>query len=124
MPIIKHTAAPSFALPGLTVTGLASPSRGAQETSVWRLSIAPGTPGTEHTVDREEVFVAMHGHAVATLAGQRHELHAGDALIVPAHVPFSLANPGPEPFEAVAALPVGGRAAMLAGEPSVPPWAV
>lgn len=124
MPIIKHTAAPSFALPGVTVTGLASPSRGAQETSVWRLTIAPGTPGTEHTIDREEVFVALHGHAIATLAGQRHELRAGDALIVPAHVAFSLANPGPEPFEAVAALPVGGRVTLPAGEPFIPPWAV
>jgi quercetin dioxygenase-like cupin family protein len=124
MPIIKHSAAPSFQLPGLTITGLASPSRGATETSVWRLALAPGTPGAEHTVDREEVFIALRGHAIATVAGERHELGAGDALIVPPHVPFSLANLGAEPFEAVAALPVGGRAAMPAGEPFVPPWAV
>jgi quercetin dioxygenase-like cupin family protein len=124
MPIIKHSAAPSFSLPGLTVTGLASPSRGAHETSVWRLAIAPGTPGAEHTLDREEVFIALSGRAVATLGGERHELAAGDALIVPANVVFSLANPGSEPFEAVAALPVGGRAAMPAGEPFAPPWTV
>ncbi len=124
MPVIKQTTAPSFELPGLRVTGLASPSRGAKETSVWRLSIAPGTPGVEHSVDREEIFVVLHGQAVATLDGQSHDVRAGDALIVPAHVSFSLANRSTEPFEAIAALPVGGRASMTAGEPFSPPWTV
>ncbi|MDX6580052.1 MAG: hypothetical protein QOJ47_1601, partial [Gaiellales bacterium] len=39
-----------------------------------------------------------------------------------AHQRFSLANPFDAPFEAVVVLPVGGRAAMLGGEPFVPPW--
>lgn len=124
MPVIRSSTAPRFNLPGLDVTGLAAPSRGARETSVWRLVLAPGTPGTLHTVDREEVFVALAGRAVATLGGAEHELTAGDALVVPAGAPFALANPGPEPFEAVAALPVGGRAALPAGAPFAPPWTV
>lgn len=123
MPIIRSSSAPRFTLPGLDVTGLASPSRGSCETCMWRLVLAPGTPGALHTVDREEIFVATAGRATVTLAGVEHELAAGDALVVPAHEPFALANPGAEPFEAVVALPVGGRAAMPAGDPFVPPWA-
>ena len=42
MPVIPAATAPSFTAPGLAVTGLAAPSRGATETSVWRLTLAPG----------------------------------------------------------------------------------
>ena len=122
MPIIRADAAPQFTIPGLTVTGLAAPSRGACETCVWRLSLAPNTPGAVHSVDREEIFVVLAGRAVATIDDERLELAPGDALIVPAAHPFSLANPGAEPFEAIAVLPVGGLAAMPAGAPFAPPW--
>jgi quercetin dioxygenase-like cupin family protein len=122
MPVIASASAPTFDLPGLHVTGLAAPSRGCRETAVWRLALAPRTAGTLHTVDREEVFVMIAGRAVAQLADDTLELAAGDALVVPANVPFSLANPYDEVCEAIAALPVGGRAAMPGGEPFAPPW--
>lgn len=122
MPVIKYETAPSFDLPGLRVTGLASPSRGCRETNVWRLAIAPHTDGTLHSVDREEIFVAISGRAIVELAGESIALAPGDALVVPANQPFALANPHAEPFEAIAALPVGGRAAMPGGEPFAPPW--
>lgn len=122
MPIIRSSAAPQFTIPGHTVTGLAAPSRGARETCVWRLALAARTPGTVHTVDREEIFVVLTGRAVATLAGDTLDLAPGDALIVPAEQPFSLANPHPEPFEAIAVLPVGSLATMPAGAPFAPPW--
>jgi mannose-6-phosphate isomerase-like protein (cupin superfamily) len=123
MPLITNDQTPTFAVPGLTVTGLAAPSRGASETSVWRLAVAPDTPGTPHSVDREEIFVALAGRAVATLAGHAVPVEAGEALIVPAGETFDLANPYAEPFEAVAVMPVGGRATLPGGEPFVPPWA-
>jgi mannose-6-phosphate isomerase-like protein (cupin superfamily) len=123
MPIIKSATAPMFDIPGLHVTGLAAPSRGSSETSVWRIAIAPATDGTVHTVDREEIFVALAGRAVAQVAGETFALDAGDALVVPANVPFALANPFGEPFEAIAALPVGGRATLPGGEAFTPPWA-
>lgn len=123
MPIIKSAAAPTFDVPGLHVTGLASPSRGSRETSIWRIAIAPATSGTQHSCDREEIFVALAGRAVAELAGETIALEAGDALVVPANVPFAIANPYGEPFEAIAALPVGGRAMLPGGEAFTPPWA-
>ena len=123
MPHISKTDAPTFTLPGLTFTGLAAPSRGATETSVWTIEIAPETPGTPHSVDREEVFVALAGRATAMLAGREQDVAAGEALIVPAGETFALANPHGEPFRAVVALPVGGRATLPDGEPFTPPWA-
>jgi mannose-6-phosphate isomerase-like protein (cupin superfamily) len=123
MPHIKASEAPQFEIPGLTVTGFASPSRGARETSTWRLVLAPGTPGARHSCDREEIFVVLSGAAHATLDTEQIELAPGDTLIVPANTPFSLANPGSDPCVAIAMFPVGGRAAMPGGEPFVPPWA-
>ena len=123
MPVVSATEAPTFRIPHAVFTGLASPSRGAAETSVWRVTVEPGAPGAEHSVDREEVFVALSGRAVARLDGVEHRIGAGDALIVPANRAFSLANPHEEPFEAVVALPVGGRARTGDAEPFTPPWA-
>lgn len=122
MPIIKAATAPRFELPFLNVDGLAAPSRGSRETCVWRLTLTPGAPAAVHSVDREEVFVALAGRATATLAGEEIRLEPGDALIVPAGEAFGIANPGSEPFVAIAALPVGGRAAMPESEPFQPPW--
>lgn len=123
MPILKSSDAPHFNLPGLQVAGLASPTRGSRETSVWRLTLSAATSGTRHTVDREELFVAVAGRAVASLGEETLELSAGDTLVVPPHVPFALGNPHAEPFEAIAVLPVGGRATLPGGAPFVPPWA-
>jgi mannose-6-phosphate isomerase-like protein (cupin superfamily) len=124
MPVIRSTEAPVFELPGLQVTALAAPSRGATETCAWRLRLAPGTPGVPHSVDREEIFLAVAGTATARVGATTHSLRPGDALIVPAGEEFSLGNPGTEVFEAVAVLPVGGRAMMPGGEGFCPPWTV
>lgn len=122
MPIIRAAAAPTFKMHGLSVTGLAAPSRGSSESSVWRLFLPPGAPGVEHTVDREEIFVALAGRAVAKVDGQRLDLTVGDTLIVPAGVPFSLATGEGEGFEALAIAPVGVRATVPPGPPFAPPW--
>jgi len=123
VPHIAKDAAPTFTIPGLTVTGFAAPSRGATETSVWMIELAPGAPATPHTMDREEVFVALAGRATATVAEREHDVSAGEALIVPAGETFALANPHGEPFRAVVALPVGGRARLVDGDAFIPPWA-
>lgn len=123
MPLIAAVDAPTFALDDLTVVGLASPSRHAVETSVWRLSLAAGAAGAEHTVDREEIFVALRGQADFVVAGEVVPVGAGDALVVPASTPFRVEARGVETFEAVCVLPVGAMATLPGGAPFVPPWA-
>ncbi|MGW4844373.1 cupin domain-containing protein [Nocardia brasiliensis] len=123
MPVIKSADAPTFEAPFMTAVGLAAPSRGSTENSVWRFVMQPGNPGHAHAVSREEIFVALSGRASVTIDGETRELHAGDALIVPAHTVFSVAVPGDDPFEAVAILPVGAYAQAPGGDPISPPWA-
>jgi quercetin dioxygenase-like cupin family protein len=123
MNIVRKADAPVFHLPGLCVTGLASPSRGAAETCAWHIAIAPGTGGVPHRVTREEIFVALRGTAVARVDQHEQTLRAGDALVVPRDTEFSLANPGGESFEAIVAFPVGGKAITGSDAPFTPPWA-
>ena len=122
MPLVRNDEAPIYNLYGVYVRGLAAPSRGSRETSVWRLRLPPGAPGAPHSVDREEIFVALSGRALATIERTQHELVPGDTLIVPAGLTFSLANPGGEAFEALAVAPAGVRAQLPGGEPFAPPW--
>lgn len=122
MALVSGHDAPRFDRGGTHVIGLASPSRGASATSVWRLRLDPGEVSPEHTLNAEEVFVALAGAATAALAGEATAVRAGDALIVPPGQPFTIATAGDEPFEAVVCMPAGGTA-VLDGETIVPPWA-
>ena len=55
MPIITAEDAPTFETPGATITGLASPSRGATDVAAWRIALEPGHESPKHSlVDREE----------------------------------------------------------------------
>ncbi|RKS09456.1 cupin domain [Nocardiopsis sp. Huas11] len=123
MPVVHSSTAPEFSMHNATFTGLAAPSRGATETCVWRTELAPGVEGREHALTREEVLVVLAGAAVATVDGAEHALSDGDALIVPPHTPFALANPHERPCTLMAVLPVGGQAVLPEGEPFTPPWA-
>ncbi len=123
MPIIAAGSAPQLAIPGLHVVGRAAPSRGARESCVWEVEVAPGAPGTPHQVSREEIFLCLDGRAEAEVGGERVALGPGDTLVVPANTSFKLANPGTEPFRAVCVLPVGGQALLPGGAPFTPPWA-
>lgn len=123
MPVNKGASAPVFDLPHVTFTGLASPSTGAKETSVWRTSVKPGTKPDPHFFDHEEVLVLIAGKGYALLDGERHDVVAGDTIIVPAGCMFGLGNESDELFEAIVSLPVGTMATMASGESLVPPMA-
>lgn len=123
MPINKASTAPVFELPNVTFTGLASPSRGSKETCVWRTSVKPGVRPDPHFFDHEEVLIIVAGRGYAQLDGERHDVAAGDAIIVPAGCMFGLGNESDEPFEAIVSLPVGTVATMANGDTLVPPMA-
>jgi mannose-6-phosphate isomerase-like protein (cupin superfamily) len=123
MPVIPAPSSATHELPGARFTALVGPARGARDTSVWRVELAPGATPTPHQVTREEVFVILSGRARITIAGVESEASAGDAVLVPAHTPFSIACAGETPLGALCCLPVGGQAVLPGGEPFTPPWA-
>src|SRR6187399_3191082 len=84
MPLIERHSAPTFQLPGTHFTGLAAPSRGSTETSVWLVELAAGTPAVPHCLTREEIFVCLEGQANARLGDEEFLVGPGSALVVPA----------------------------------------
>lgn len=123
MPVLPAPTAPTHELGGARFTSLAAPSRGSTDTSVWVVDIAAGTPGAQHRLTREEVFVVLSGRAEVRLGEEISYAEAGDAIVVPPDVPFALAPAGPEGLRALCCLPVGGQAQLADGAPFVPPWA-
>jgi mannose-6-phosphate isomerase-like protein (cupin superfamily) len=121
--IISSDDAPIFRQGGVTAVGYASPSRGATDLSLWRLSLAAGETSPPHSLTREEVFLALGGSAVATIDGVEHRFAAGDCLVVAAGVPFVL-TAGADGLDAVCAMAAGGQATILPDGPTIaPPWA-
>jgi quercetin dioxygenase-like cupin family protein len=115
--------APVFENDGITVRSLAVPSRGSSELAVWSLDMAPGASGREHTVDREEVFVAQSGRIVGTVGGVEHVIGAGDALILAPHTPFSIRNGSATERATATVCTSAGITASLGGQVVLPPWA-
>jgi mannose-6-phosphate isomerase-like protein (cupin superfamily) len=123
MPVITAASAARFdPAPGTGIVGLASPSRGSQELSAWRVRLDPGVSSPAHEVDREEVFVVLEGRVRVTYEDHAEEAEAGGALVVPTGREFTLTNPGPDAFEAVVCAPAAIRA-TAGGETFPPPWA-
>lgn len=124
MPIVFAKNAREFNLPNVTFTPRAAPSLGATLNSVWQFRVAPHAPGALHQLTKEEIIVALLGHAVVTLGNKKFQITAGDTIIVPANIDFGLANESDTGFEAIAILPVGAQAMMSGELPFTPPWAI
>jgi quercetin dioxygenase-like cupin family protein len=123
MPILNAPPEPTHALPHARFTSLATPQRGTRETSVWRVRLESGGEPARHSVTREEIFVVLSGTARVLWDDASQEARPGDAIVVPADVPFALDCAGPEPVELLCCLPVGGQA-RLGDQLFTPPWAL
>src|SRR2546421_226052 len=97
--IIRADDAPRFGQDGVAVVGYASPSRGGASVAAWRLTLEPGAASPVHELTDGEAFVALAGSATFEFDGRRREVGGGDAIWVPADLPFRLVNEGDKPFE-------------------------
>ena len=121
MPVLSSHDAPVFDAGGARITGLASPSRGANDVAAWRVEFVPDHPSPRHSLTREETFVVLAGVITARFDDHDETAESGDALIVPAGVEFSLVARD-NAAEALCIMPVGGMAVTADG-PFTPAWA-
>lgn len=124
MSVLPAPLAPTHELGTTLFTSLATPSRGASDTAVWRVELAPRTPGAVHTLTSEEVFVVLDGTATVRLDGQSDTAQSGDAIVVPAGVSFELANETDTRLQLLCCMPVGGQATLAEGTVITPPWSL
>jgi mannose-6-phosphate isomerase-like protein (cupin superfamily) len=122
MQVIRANEAPTFQLPGVTFTVLASPSHGSPGLCTWKLTVDPGAGGDQpHTLDRDEVFMVLSGTVQVTPDGEK--LEPGDAVVVTAGEPIQLTNLGDGVAELHVAITAGFTGTMADGTTVQPPWA-
>jgi len=122
--VTRASEAPTFRLPGLQFTGLASPSRGSAGVCTWRLTLEPGLESPEpHSLDRDEIFMVTRGAVRLAMGGE--PVSAGDVAVVPAGTAIQVANAGDGEAEVVVAIAAGFTASGADGsEIGTPPWAL
>jgi quercetin dioxygenase-like cupin family protein len=122
MPVLRTPKTFTHELPHARFCSLATPSRGASETCVWRVQLSASNEPPPHSLTREEVFVVLSGTVRVSLNAVTEHAEAGDAIVVPAGTELSLSSVS-ESAELLCCLPVGGQARFADGEAFTPPWA-
>ncbi len=120
MAIFRKAQDQQFELHGNHMTGVATPSRGAQQVEVWRLTMDAGAATPVHCHDAEEVVVILKGSGVAKLGEQEQTFAAGDTLILPKNVVHQIICT--EAIEGVAAMPIGSVLRAPDGAVMDLPW--
>lgn len=121
MPVARSADDPWFDLQGNRITGLASPSRGAAETMMYRVSVRPESALPAHRHDHEEVFHLLSGRITWVGDGEEHVVEQGDTVMIPAGV-LHHAYTAADPAEMLVAMPSGTLFIPESGEGRVPPW--
>ena len=122
MPILRYDDAPTFDLNGISVRGLASPSRGAAETMSYRVDLASGQSLPEHRHDHEEVFHVLSGALTVSLDGEENELGVGDTVMIPPGVSHFSYVAEHATAALLAVMPSGTVMIRPDGERVSPPW--
>jgi quercetin dioxygenase-like cupin family protein len=109
--------------PNATMTTLASPTLGGSAgLSVWQVEMAPGSRGPLHVFDSEQVWTVLDGAIAVTADGVRHELGAGDTIVLRAGVTRQVEA---EPEARILVCGRGDAVVSVPGEQDdrgTPPW--
>ncbi len=124
MNVLRATDLTPIETPGAnTTTGIATPSRGAQEVSIIRQRQQPGGGNPPHTHDREEVMLVTAGTVEVRIQEDVVTLSPGDTLVVPAQTLHQLATVGEVDAEWLLIAPAGIGFFHANGEQADPVWA-
>ncbi|MGW6705716.1 cupin domain-containing protein [Streptomyces sp. NPDC054956] len=109
--------------PNATMTGFAAPSRGSSELSTWRVDMAAGLTGPDHSVSREQVWTLTAGSLEVVWDGDRTEkVTAGQTMVLPPDVLRRIH--ATESFQAYVAMRADGIVSVPGTEGTrVLPWA-
>lgn len=122
MSVVRITEALVHQVHGSRFSSFVSPSRGSQSMCAWRLDIPGGLRGVPHRPNREEVLLVLGGSMTVWLEGTRHELGAGDVVVVAADSELRI-DAGLTGVSAWVTTTPGLQARLPDGTTFTPPWA-
>ena len=111
MPVLTTPESPTHRLEGTTFTSLATPSRGSSDLAVWSVEMAPRTPGTPHSrLDPpKRCSSCWKAKPRCAWAARQATAHPGDAIVVPAGIPFEVANDDDSVLRLLCFMQAGGQ---------------
>ena len=121
MPVYPHDSHPRFALGGNTITGYASPSRGADEAALFRIDLPAGGGLPRHHHDHLDVFALAEGEGEFFLGEETFQLSTGDSVIVPTGEWHHFVA-GPDGAAIIVTMLAGTKLIREDGSETVPPW--
>ena len=121
MPVFSDDEHPRFELGGNTITGYASPSRGADEAALFRIDLPPGGGLPRHHHDHLDVFAVAAGTGTIHIEDDATEVGVGDSVIVPTGA-WHFFVAGPEGASIVVTMLAGTKLVREDGTEVVPPW--
>ena len=111
----------TFELQGNHMTGLATPSRGAEKIEVWRAKMDIGAATPPHSHDDEEIVVVLKGRGVAKVGDREQPFEEGDTLILPPRQVHQLVCTD-SAIDGVVAMPLGSPVRTPDGQVMDLPW--
>jgi quercetin dioxygenase-like cupin family protein len=121
MPVTRSDDHPSFELAGNTITGFASPSRGASECILFRLEMPPGGTVPPHRHDHQDVFTVAAGSGTIFIDDEEHPIGPGDSVVVPTGA-LHRVEAAADGAALVVTMLAGTTTIREDGSESVPPW--
>ncbi|MFB9474456.1 cupin domain-containing protein [Nonomuraea salmonea] len=109
MGVVTASEARRVETPNGVMTTLASPTQGQAGAAVWRVEARPGMVGPVHAFDAELVWTWLDGAAVVTLGGERHEVGAGDTMVLPPDVSRQMVADAERGFVSIVTAPAGAK---------------
>ena len=114
--VIGHGTMKSHTMNGNTITGVATPSMGAQEHEVWRSQIAPGGKTPLHRHTSEETFIVLKGEGYVLVGEEKIPFKAPTTIIAPKNVNHQVVNTGKEPTDSIVIVKVGSKIFTASGK--------
>jgi quercetin dioxygenase-like cupin family protein len=102
-------------------TGLATPSRGAEQVFVARQSTRAHGMGPLHRHNLEEVTILLEGEAHVQVGEETVSMQKGDVLIVPPNTLHQMRSAG-GPIEYLIVSRAGATHSLADGDIRTPPW--
>ncbi len=121
MPVARADDHPSFELAGNTITGFASPSRGATECILYRVEVPPGGELPAHRHDHQDVFTVAAGSGTMFIDDEVHPIGPGDSVVVPTGALHRL-EAADDGAAILVTMLAGTKFIREDGSGSVPPW--
>ena len=122
MTVIREHQTRRVETPNAVMITLASPTQGGSTQALWRVDMPAGARGPVHAMDGEQIWTVLAGAATVVIGGERHELGAGDTLVIASDVRRQVIVADDRALSAVVTGRGGARARPVGGDPVVPPW--